>query len=150
MDSVAERAGGQARELTGVAIGEGYDDSFWCEVGEAGERIGGEGRLGLLAVGDEGRTGLLEALDGVAEGGFIRARSSCSRVEWPDWNEAMVWSREAGRGMLPMGSVCMRESLVGIGGVGIHRKVEWGRFVSSCVGRSSAVQFTNRERCTRE
>jgi hypothetical protein len=36
------------------------------QVRKAGQRIGGEARLGLLAVADDGRSGLLKALDGIA------------------------------------------------------------------------------------
>ena len=68
MDAVAEGAGGEARELALMAVGEGDDDSVGGEILEAGERVGGEAGLGLFAVGEDGRAGLFEAADGVAKG----------------------------------------------------------------------------------
>lgn len=50
MNAVAEGAGGEARELALMAVGEGDDDSVGGEVLEAGERVGREAGLGLFAV----------------------------------------------------------------------------------------------------
>ena len=70
---VAERAAGQARELAVVAVVEDGEELAVAGevVGEAGarervgDRVGGEARLALLAVGDVGLAGLLEPPDRV-------------------------------------------------------------------------------------
>jgi len=51
---VAERPGGQPRELARVSVGERDGDAVGCEVGEPVDRVRGEAGFRLLAIGDDG------------------------------------------------------------------------------------------------
>src|SRR6266851_4185142 len=64
---VAERAGRQTRQLSGVPIGEGDGYSVRSERAQAVYRICGKTRLALLAVCDHGRSSSFEALYRVAD-----------------------------------------------------------------------------------
>ena len=64
--SVAKGTGGEPRQLASVAVGKGNYNAIGRET-EAGERIGGEARLGLFAVADDRGSGLFEPLDRVAK-----------------------------------------------------------------------------------
>ena len=76
---VAERAAGQPRQLTVVAVVEDGEELPVAGevVGQAGarervgDRVGGEARLALLAVGDDRLARRLQALDRVVGGGVL-------------------------------------------------------------------------------
>ena len=55
-----------------MAVGEGDDDAVGGQVPEPRDRVRGETRLGLLAVGHDRRSGFLQAADGVAHGVVLR------------------------------------------------------------------------------
>ncbi len=66
MICVAERAGRQPGQLPGVPVGERDHHPVRGERLQAGQRIGREARLALLAIGDHRRARSLELLDGLA------------------------------------------------------------------------------------
>ena len=78
---VAERAAGQPRQLAVMAVVEDGEELAVAGevVGQAGarervgDRVGGEARLALLAVGDDRLAGRLQALDRVLGGRVLLA-----------------------------------------------------------------------------
>jgi len=97
-------AAGQHGQLPLVPVGERDDDAIGRQLLQPGERVRGEARPGLLAVGDDRRSGLLKALDGVAhglvlDGGKLRIANLAA------FTAAIALSSSGGRGMLPIGSV---------------------------------------------
>ena len=54
MDAVAEGEGGEARELAGVAVGEGNGNAVGGEVSDTRKGVSGKARFGLFTVRDVG------------------------------------------------------------------------------------------------